>query len=170
MNLKVRFSLRLWLGSLILKLIKREIVMEIIEGNDKILSSVAEEVPFGDDVKGLVSEMWKVLHGHPRAVGLAADQVGILRRVILVKDNGFVSEIINPVITRTSGKDKQSKEGCLSYPGKIEAMRRRSWVVVEGYDIDWKPIKKKCRGLLSYIIQHEIDHLNGTTIKNHKEI
>ena len=139
--------------------------MKIIDGNDPILSTISDEVPHGTDVKELVGDMWRTLHKNPSGVGLAANQVGILMRVIIVKDNGFVSEIINPIITKSSGKFKRSSEGCMSYPGKVVDMKRESIVTVEGYDMDWKPIKKKCRGLLAFIIQHEIDHLNGITIK-----
>lgn len=137
--------------------------MNILENGQKELYQISECVEHGTNIKELVGDMWKTLH-KTSGVGLAANQVGILKRIILVKDNGFVSEIINPVITRSSKKHKNSDEGCLSVPGKKVTVKRESWVVVEGYDIDWNPIRKKCRGLLANIIQHEIDHLNGKLI------
>lgn len=138
--------------------------MELIDGNDPILRTVSEEVPLGHDVSELVRDMWATIN-KTNGVGLAANQVGVTKRVIIVKDNGFVSEIINPKIVRSSGKKKCSTEGCLSYPGRKETIKRESIVWVEGYDVAWNPIKKKCRGLLAFIIQHEIDHLDGITIK-----
>ncbi len=78
--------------------------------------------------------------------------------------NGFSKAIINPVITKTSGKLKLGKEGCLSFPGKRVDMKRDNIVVVEGFDEDWNPIKKKVRALSAFCVQHEIDHLNGITI------
>jgi peptide deformylase len=127
------------------------------------LSTVAKEVPFGKDVSQLVDDMWLTLR-KTTGVGLAANQVGNLSRVILVNTNGFVQEIINPQIIKGSSKFKNSTEGCLSVPNKHVIMKRESIVTVIGYDKNWVPVKKKCRGLLANIIQHEIDHLNGVMI------
>ena len=139
--------------------------MELIKSDNPILVQRALAVYQGDCVIDLVDAMWATLN-KTTGVGLAANQVGVLQRVILVKHNDLVTAIINPVITDTSGKDKQSDEGCLSYPNKKSKIRRKTWVVVEGFDVNWNKIKKKCRGQLSYIIQHEIDHLDGITIED----
>ena len=81
--------------------------------------------------------------------------------------NGFMGIVINPVIVKRSGKIKISKEGCLSFPNTpAKNMQRDNVVVVTGYDENWQPIKKKCKALTAFCIQHEIDHLNGLTIKN----
>ncbi len=141
--------------------------MEIVKGDNLILHSVAQEVLHGEDVSQLVSDMWATLRT-TTGVGLAANQVGILKRVIIVNDTNFISEIINPVITQRMGKVKQSTEGCLSFPLKTRTIKRDSVVVIEGFDVNWNPIKKKCRGLLANIVQHEVDHLNGITIVGSK--
>ncbi len=128
-----------------------------------VLGQKAKPVKHGENVSGIVSEMFESML-EAKGIGLAANQVGILSRIIVVNVNGFSTEIINPVITKWSGKTKLSKEGCLSYPGKLVNIKRDNIITVEGYDREWKPIKKKCRALTAFCIQHEIDHLNGITI------
>lgn len=137
--------------------------MEIKTGDYETLTEVAASIPHGEDVNELISGMWDVMAKH-KGCGLAANQVGVLKRVIVVHTNGFSSAIINPVITKESGKLKLSTEGCLSYPGKQVKMKRDNIITVEGFDRDWNPIKKKVRALSSFCVQHEIDHLNGITI------
>jgi peptide deformylase len=139
--------------------------MKIKTGNFETLTQVAAEVPHGEDVKAVIDEMWKVML-HNSGIGLAANQVGLLKRIIVVHTNGFTSAIINPVITKESGKLKLSKEGCLSFPGKNIDMKRDNIIVVEGFDENWNPIKKKVRALSAFCVQHEIDHLDGITIVN----
>ena len=130
------------------------------------LTQVAIEVPFMEDVSELVAEL-KTDLAKTTGIGLAANQVGSLKRVILMNCNGFMGIVINPVIEKYSGKTKVSKEGCLSFPNTPHKnMRRDNQVVVTGFDENWQPIKKKCKALTAFCIQHEIDHLNGLTIKN----
>jgi len=136
--------------------------MIITEGNP-ILSQMAKEIAFGEDCSELIVDMRKAL-GQTTGIGLAANQIGVLKRVILINTSDYVQTIINPVITASNNKFKNSTEGCLSFPNKSAKMKRESVVTVEGFDEDWKPIKKKCRGLLAVVMQHEIDHLNGITI------
>lgn len=130
-----------------------------------VLHEVAEPVKPGEDVEPLLTRMWEVMIKE-RGIGLAANQVGVLKRVIIVSiPGGFCQELINPVITKRSGGKVRSVEGCLSYPGaKISMMRDKS-IVVEGTDRDGKRVRRKCRGLEAYCVQHEIDHLNGRTIE-----
>jgi peptide deformylase len=142
--------------------------MEIKTGNYKTLTQVAAPVPHGEDVKGLICDMWQVMSKH-NGIGLAANQVGALKRVIVVHTNGFSTAIINPSITKLSGKVKNSKEGCLSFPKLTKTMKRDNIVVVEGFDENWNPIKKKVRALSAFCVQHEIDHLNGITISNKEQ-
>ena len=137
--------------------------MEIVTQGHPALSTVAKEVPFGEDCSDLIVDMWAVL-SDTTGIGLAANQVGVLKRVILINTNGFVQEIINPQIIKGSGKFKISLEGCLSFPDKHVKLKRESMVTVIGYDKYWVPVKKKCRALLANVVQHEIDHLNGINI------
>jgi len=124
----------------------------------------AEEVPQHDmGVTLLIIEMWELMYRH-RGIGLAANQVGELQRVIVLHVGSFKQAIINPIITRQYGGKATSKEGCLSYPALCVPMVRDRQIIVEGFDQNWKPIKRKLKGLAAYCVQHEIDHLNGITI------
>jgi len=138
---------------------------KIVQKGDPALSAISHEVPFGDDVSGLIAGMWQAMRDSKiEAAGLAANQIGILRRVIVINAAGLVIEIINPeIIKRSLGKVK-STERCLSFPGKKVVMVRSKQITVTGFDCNWNPIKLKLRGLAGMCVQHEVDHLNGVTI------
>ena len=139
--------------------------MRLVNGNDPVLHQVAEEVPEGYNASLLLHVMWNVMQSH-KGLGLAAPQIGESKRVITLNAGGLKTEIINPVITvRKLGKVK-SREGCLSYPGAIVTMQRDKMIVVEGFNMDWEPLKFKLRGIAAMCVQHEVDHLNGVTIKS----
>lgn len=127
------------------------------------LASIAEEVATGANVRELIDSMWDLMYSS-KGIGLAANQVGVLSRVIVVHANGFKQEFINPVITKRRGGSALVSEGCLSFPGVKTKMLRSRHIIVEGFDRDWKPVKRKLKGLAAYCVQHEIDHLNGKTI------
>lgn len=97
-------------------------------------------------------------------VGIAAVQVGILERIIIVKINGEFITMINPVIVKKSQQTKISEEGCLSFPGKMVKKKRNYRITVEYADLDLNPQLVKLSGLASFVAQHEIDHLNGLHI------
>lgn len=138
--------------------------MEILTKNNVALYQKCHEVPSGEDRSELIEIMWKLM-SEKKGIGLAANQIGALDRIIIIHVNGFSSEIINPVITKRSGKTKISKsEGCLSFPGKRINKKRDNQIVVEGFDRNRNPIRKKLRALGAFVVQHEIDHLNGITI------
>lgn len=101
-----------------------------------------------------------------RGVGLSANQVGELKRIIVIHADGFKQVIINPVIIKTYGGKSTQKEGCLSSPGLQVVKVRFKQIIVEGFDENWKPIKRKLKGLAARCVQHEIDHLNGVTIND----
>lgn len=134
-----------------------------IEGSSDTLTQVANDVPYGENVDKLLTAMWIIMRDY-QGIGIAANQVGSLQRVIIINTNGFVSEIINPVITKYSDNIKLSTEGCLSVPKKQAKIRRPVMVIVEGFDKKWNPIKKKVRAIQAFCVQHEIDHLNGILI------
>ncbi len=127
------------------------------------LTSSAKQVEHGANINDLIDSMWALMYS-ARGIGLAANQVGILDRVVVVHANGFKQELVNPVITKSYGGKVTSKEGCLSFPGVQAKMLRSKQIIVEGFDRDWKPIKRKLKGLAAYCVQHEIDHLDGKTI------
>lgn len=130
------------------------------------LKNVATDLDNGEDVTSIVSRMWSVMT-HERGIGLANNQVGGSKRIIVVHANGFRQEFINPVITKRYGGKTTSREGCLSFPGLNVSVVRDKQIIVEGFDHKWKPIKFKLKGLASCCVQHEIDHLDGITIKDH---
>lgn len=138
---------------------------KILQKGAPELSAVAHEVPFGDDVSGLIAGMWQAVRDSKiEAAGLAANQIGILRRVIVINAAGLVIEIINPEIVKRSLGKVKSTEGCLSFPGKKVIMTRDKLITVTGFDANWNPILLKLRGLAGMCVQHEVDHLNGVTI------
>lgn len=133
--------------------------------NRAALHLIAAEVPVNEDVSELVNIMWGVLvNSKTPAVGLAAPQIGASLRVIIMRTPGINQVLINPVITRRRLGKANSVEGCLSFPGLTKKMKRDKQIIVEGFNLAWKPVKLKLRGLESYVVQHEIDHLNGVTI------
>ena len=96
-------------------------------------------------------------------VGLAAPQVGILRRVVVIDiedENGLI-ELVNPVITERSEETQCGREGCLSLPGRQGIVTRPMQVTVEAQDRHGKPFKLTGEGLLARAICHELDHLDG---------
>lgn len=139
--------------------------MEYNLNNRSKLYSMAEEVPQDKQVKDIITLMYSVLN-NAKGIGLAAPQIGISLRIIIIKTPALEQVIINPIITRRRLGKTVSKEGCLSFPGLIKKIKRDKQIIVEGFTPDWKPFKMKLRGLESYCIQHEIDHLNGITLKS----
>jgi len=110
----------------------------------------------------LVREMIETMLEN-NGVGLAANQVGVSRRVFVASPTMKRDDVLvlfNPRIIGKSGS-VEDMEGCLSLPGITATVRRANTVVVEGWDINGKTQKIKATGLLARIIQHEVDHLNG---------
>ena len=130
--------------------------------NDEILRKKSRTVEVIDDkIKELVDDMIETMHAHD-GVGLAAPQVGILKRVVVIDlydDKGPII-MINPVITKTKG-EQEVEEGCLSFPNQFAKVIRPSEVTVKALDRDGKEYKLKGKGLLAQAISHEVDHLEG---------
>tara|TARA_R110000744_G_C19357750_1_gene561059 strand:+ start:2715 stop:3143 length:429 start_codon:yes stop_codon:yes gene_type:complete len=138
--------------------------LQLVAKKDPALKAVCEPVTPGDDVSDIIEGMFKVMR-QKLGVGLAAPQVGVTKRIILIEYGATCTAIINPVIIKRPGKLVTSiGEGCLSFPGKKINIKRNKRVVVEGFNQDWEPIKIDARNLLAFIVQHEVDHLNGVTI------
>ena len=129
---------------------------------DPILSKVSKEVEEVDDkIKQLVEDMFDTMH-KADGLGLAAVQVGILKRVVVIDlyDEKPILKLINPVIVKTKGK-QEVEEGCLSFPNKFAKVVRPQEVTVEALDRNGNTIKVTGKELLAQAISHEIDHLNG---------
>jgi len=140
--------------------------LKIIKYPNSILRKKCEEVKeITDEIKKFCQDMIEIMilnHG----VGLAASQVGELKRIIAVcpiqeKEIKTPQIFINPKITKKSKKTEIDEEGCLSFPGLFLKIKRASEVEVEALDLEGKEVKIKANGYLARIFQHEIDHLNG---------
>lgn len=137
--------------------------MQLISSLDEALTTRAEEVPQGEDVIAFVRGMFELMY-QKRGVGLAANQVGVLKRIIVFHVGSTKQAIINPVIVKTHPRTCRSVEGCLSYPGKRVSMLRYKTITVKGFDENWLPVKISGSSMVAFCIQHEIDHLDGKTI------
>jgi peptide deformylase len=132
---------------------------------DPVLKEVAAEVTeVTPEVRQLVEDMAETMYA-ASGVGLAANQVGVLLRVIVIDiaSDDEPSELrvfINPVLLEVSG-EQLYPEGCLSFPGASEEIKRAVEVRVRALDAQGEPFELEADGLLAVAIQHEIDHLNG---------
>jgi len=124
------------------------------------IHTVCKDVEHGSDIQELIDKMRSVMYERNGA-GLAANQIGDTRRVVIINTEHCRRVIINPVISKFSVKKSSAEEGCLSFPNKKVLVVRHKRIVVEGYDQDWKKIKLKLNGFCSRCVQHEVDHLNG---------
>lgn len=135
-------------------------VLEIRREGDPVLREVAKPVDrITKNIKRLIKDMVQTMHAAD-GVGLAAPQVGVLQRVIVVDTGDEVVALINPVIEQASGAEIDV-EGCLSIPGKRGYVSRASRIVVSGLRPDGKPVRYTAEGFVARIFQHEIDHLDG---------
>jgi len=112
--------------------------------------------------KRLIEDMVETMRASG-GVGLAANQVGVLRRIFVFnpsEEDWRADALINPVIIKRCGS-VNTEEGCLSLPGITAEVRRSKYVLVKGLDIGGKCVCFEAKGLLARIIQHELDHLDG---------
>lgn len=117
----------------------------------------------------LLDDMTETMH-HAEGVGLAAPQVGVLRRVVVIEcEEGKLYELINPVITKREGEQNEL-EGCLSVPGKQGYTKRPMKVTVEAMNRNGEMCAYEGEGLLARAFCHEIDHLDGILYIDHAEM
>ena len=137
-------------------------IREIRENGDEILRKKSKEVSeVNDKIRELLEDMLETMHKY-NGVGLAAPQVGLLKRVIVIDlyDGNKPLKLVNPVIIKTKGK-QEVEEGCLSFPNQYAKMIRPEEVVVEALNENGEKVKIKAKGLLAQALCHEIDHLEG---------
>jgi len=130
---------------------------------DPVLRTSAKEVKkISSKTKKMLDNMAETMYNAP-GVGLAAPQVGVLQRVIIVDvdDEKGLIELINPEIINLSEEKVIMEEGCLSVPGKTGQVLRPKRVLVRGLNRNGKAVEIKADNLLARALQHEIDHLNG---------
>ena len=135
-------------------------VLEIVTYPHPILLSEAQAVNrITRRMRRLARDMLETMSA-ASGVGLAAPQVGVRRRVIVVDVKEEPLVLINPEITAIGGQ-QVGLEGCLSLPDWVGEVGRAQWVTVKGLDRRGKPITVEGEGLLARALQHEVDHLNG---------
>ena len=131
--------------------------------SDPVLRRVASPIRrLGADASRLAARMVKTMRAH-RGVGLAAPQVGVSRRLIIVDTGDGLRVLVNPKITRATGA-AVDWEGCLSFPGLLAEVERAQTVGVEGLGLDGRPAWIEAEDFLARVLQHELDHLDGVVI------
>jgi len=135
--------------------------LEIKKYPDPILRQRCQEVEgIDNEVLKLISEMEKIITEADGA-GLAAPQVGVPRRIIIIQTEDGPQAFINPKIISKSKEVETVEEGCLSFPGIRLNIKRAKGVLIEALDMDGKAIQIEAKGIKARIFQHEIDHLDG---------
>lgn len=145
---------------------RRLALAQIRQYPDPVLRLEAQEVEaFDADLAQLVERMTRLMQD-ARGVGLAATQVGILRRVVVLQsdDEGEPRVLINPTILDRSDETEEDTEGCLSLQGVVIPVERSVSLRVEARDADGAPVELQLEGLAARVAQHEVDHLDGVLI------
>ena len=131
-----------------------------------VLRQRSAELPVvDDDVRRLIDDMFETMEA-ARGVGLAANQVGVARRVAVIDAEGTRFAMVNPVIVEAEGR-ATVEEGCLSIPEVFGDVTRPERVVLEALDRDGQPFRLAAEGLTARAIQHELDHLDGILFLDH---
>jgi peptide deformylase len=136
----------------------------ILRYGDARLRLRCRDVGAGEDARELAEALWRALDA-VGGIGLAAPQIGDLRRVIAARDPAAPRTrsliLVNPVITACEGPPIWFEEGCLSFPGLYVRVRRPRRVTVAYRDLDGEPRQLEDDTLVGRIVQHEVDHLDG---------
>ena len=131
---------------------------------DSILRMKAREVEtFDDDLERLAERMTALMH-EANGVGLAATQVGVLRRLFVFTADGEDFVLVNPVLTASSKETEVDDEGCLSLRDVLVPVERPTKVTIEGVDAKGEPVRMELEPPASRVVQHELDHLDGVLI------
>lgn len=141
-----------------------------IAGEPVLHTRASEVTVFDDDLKALVADMYETMDKAP-GVGLAAPQIGVGLRIFVYsyqddEGNPLRGEVINPVmqlgpISKEPADEETEIEGCLSAPGERFPLKRAEWAIVDGVDLNNKPVHIEAHGWFARIMQHEYDHLDG---------
>ena len=144
------------------RLVRKEIALsQIRQYGDPVLRMRAEEVEeFDDELRAVTERMIGVMHD-AEGVGLAATQVGILRRFFVCTIDGEDRVLVNPSVTALGDDTDVDTEGCLSLASVRVPVERATKVAVEARDVSGEPVSLELEGYPARIVQHEVDHLDG---------
>lgn len=136
-------------------------IREIRFDGDEVLEKRCKEVIIIDDhIRTLLDDMMETLHTTPNGAALAANQVGILRRLVVIDFDGKCLKLVNPKIIGSSGS-QECIEGCLSYPGRFGKTIRPQSVTIQALDENGEKIILTEEGEMAKCFCHEIEHLDG---------
>jgi len=141
--------------------------LEIITYPHELLKSAAQPVAEIDGkLQSLIDKMAETMYEAP-GIGLAAVQVNVDQSLLIYdlaprEERRDLQVLINPKIIEREGEIISENEGCLSVPDFRADVKRSGHVLVEGFDREGKPLRFEAEGMLAIVLQHEIDHLNGT--------
>ena len=147
-------------------------IKDIITIPDETLKKISQPIEkISTNEKKLIKDLFETMY-NSNGIGLAAVQVGILKRILVIDVTNKDEEkkplsFINPIIKEVSNETSVYEEGCLSIPDTFIEIERPKICEVEYIDIDGKKKNLKCDGLLSTCLQHEINHLDGKLIIDH---
>ena len=143
---------------------------EILQLGNEVLRGKAKRVPkVMRGLRKLADEMFETMDA-ASGVGLAAPQVGVPLRLIVVNADDVRMAVVNPEIVKTSEEVVEDEEGCLSYSSYYGLVERYQSVVVKGLSLEGKEIRIRAEDLLARVFQHEIDHLNGIMFMDHLRV
>ncbi len=134
-------------------------------GSPVLRERSAEVQAVNDEVRRLIDDMLETMHA-AEGVGLAANQVGVARRVAVIDVEGERFALINPVLVDAEGR-ATAEEGCLSIPDLYGNVTRPERITVDALDREGNPFRLEADGLRARAIQHEIDHLDGILFIDH---
>lgn len=141
-------------------------ILDILTYPDPLLRAEAACVTdFDDTLKKLIADMWETMYV-ANGVGLAAPQVGVSLRVVVIDWDGNKYALINPEIVREEGEER-CEEGCLSFPGIYEEVTRPNTIRVVYKDENGVEHDEIIEGFLARVFSHEIDHLKSTLLIDH---
>lgn len=139
-------------------------LLEIRLMGDPVLREESAEIEAVDDeVRALARDMFDTMY-EADGVGLAANQVGVPRRLIVVdpREEGVTPRaLVNPRVVSTGDETDRAEEGCLSIPGLRDVVERKTTAVVEALDLEGESIRIEAEGLHARVLLHEIDHIDG---------
>lgn len=154
--------------------------MKIITTPDERLREKSEKVhEIDDEIRGIIADMrklsidWEKEHPYELSAAMAAPQMGILKRIIIIRDdmenkkNASFTALINPEVIKTEGKTKKDYEGCLSVPTIYGMVPRATKVKIKAKLEDGTEVRIKATDELARTLLHEIDHLNGILFIDH---